>query len=261
MKTIENKVALVTGAGSGIGKAIALKLADLDAKVVVADLNKEKAEEVVSLIKSKGKQAIGIAMDVSNETEVNQGFADAIKSFGDIDILISNAGIQMLTSLHECSLSIWKKMMAVNLDGAFLTTKAALNSMYKENRGGVVIYIGSIHSHVASKLKAPYCTAKHGLLGLSRTLAKEGASYGVRSYVICPGFVKTPLVEKQIPELANNLGISEEEVISKIALGETVDGQFTTEQEITDLIAFLCCSDSAALTGQSFAVSHGYVMK
>ena len=119
-------------------------------------------------------------------------------------------------------------MLAIHLDGAFLTTRACLRHMYAQGRGGTILYVGSVHSKEASKLKAPYVAAKHGLSGLAKTVAKEGAEHGVRSNVICPGFVRTPLVEKQIPEQAKELGISEDDVIRNVMLKETVDGEFTT---------------------------------
>lgn len=125
----------------------------------------------------------------------------------------------------------------------------------------MIIYIGSVHSHEASLLKSAYVTAKHGLLGLARVLAKEGAPHNVRSHVVCPGFVKTPLVEKQIPEQAKELGISEEEVIKKVMLVRTVDGMFTSAEDIASTVEFLAGFPSAALTGQSFVVSHGYFMQ
>ncbi len=126
---------------------------------------------------------------------------------------------------------------------------------------GSLIYMGSVHSHEASPLKSAYVAAKHGILGLARVMAKEGAKHGVRSNVICPGFVKTPLVEKQIPEQAKDLGISEEDVVNKIMLGNTVDQEFTTVQDVSDMAIFLAGFDSNALTGQSMLVSHGWVMK
>ncbi|MEO8748664.1 MAG: SDR family oxidoreductase, partial [Rhodanobacter sp.] len=128
-------------------------------------------------------------------------------------------------------------------------------------RGGTVIYMGSVHSHEASKLKSAYVTAKHGLLGLARTLAKEGAPHGVRAHVICPGFVRTPLVERQIPEQASGLGISEEAVIRDVMLKDTVDGVFTTLDDIAQTALYLAAFPSAALTGQSIVVSHGWYMQ
>ena len=141
-------------------------------------------------------------MDVTSEEAVNAGVAATVAAFGGVDILVSNAGIQIVHPLEEFSYAEWKKMMAIHVDGAFLTTKACLPHMYKSGRGGSVIYMGSVHSKEASQLKAPYVTAKHGLIGLAKVIAKEGAAHGVRANVICPGFVRTPLVDKQIPEQA-----------------------------------------------------------
>jgi 3-hydroxybutyrate dehydrogenase len=133
--------------------------------------------------------------------------------------------------------------------------------MYAQKQGGSVIYMGSVHSKLASLLKAPYVTAKHGLLGLCRVVAKEGAAHGVRANVICPGFVRTPLVDKQIPEQAKQLGISEEDVIRKVMLKDTVDGEFTTIEDVAAATVFLASHASNAFTGQSLIVSHGWFME
>jgi 3-hydroxybutyrate dehydrogenase len=152
-------------------------------------------------------------------------------------------------------------MLAIHLDGAFLTTRACLKHMYGSGRGGSIIYMGSVHSKEASPLKAPYVTAKHGLIGLCKTVAKEGAAHGVRANVICPGFVRTPLVDKQIPEQARELGISEDDVVKKVMLKETVDGEFTTVADVAELAVLFAAFPSSALTGQSVVVSHGWYMQ
>ncbi len=159
----------------------------------------------------------------------------SVAAFGGVDILISNAGIQIVHPLEEFTYADWKKMLAIHVDGAFLTTRACLPHMYKSGRGGSVIYMGSVHSKEASMLKAPYVTAKHGLIGLAKVVAKEGAAHGVRANVICPGFVRTPLVEKQIPEQAKELGMSEADVVKKVMLKETVDGEFTTVEDVAEV--------------------------
>ena len=263
---IEGKVAVVTGAASGIGKEIAHTLAKAGAKIAIADLNLDGAQAVVDEIIAAGGQAMGVAMNVTDEDAVNAGVAQVVEKFGPVDILVSNAGIQIINAIEDYAYSDWKKMLAIHLDGAFLTTKAVLPHMYQgsgtgESRGGVVIYMGSVHSHEASPLKSAYVTAKHGLLGLARVLAKEGGKHGVRANVVCPGFVRTPLVEKQIPEQAQNLGISEEEVVKKVMLGQTVDGIFTTVEDVAQTVKFLCEFPSNALTGQSVVVSHGWYMQ
>ncbi|HSM10984.1 MAG TPA: 3-hydroxybutyrate dehydrogenase [Lysobacter sp.] len=260
MNPINGKVAIVTGAASGIGREIAFELARAGAAVAIADLNIDGARAVAAEIARTGARAIGVEMDVTSEAAVHDGTAEVVAQFGGVDILVSNAGIQIVNPIDQYAYADWKKMLAIHLDGAFLTTRAALPYMYAAG-GGTVIYMGSVHSHQASPLKSAYVTAKHGLLGLSRTLAKEGASRGVRSHVVCPGFVRTPLVEKQIPEQAKELGISEEEVVRNVMLGNTVDGIFTTVQDVAQTVRFLAEFPSAALTGQSFVVSHGWHMQ
>jgi 3-hydroxybutyrate dehydrogenase len=258
---LKGKVAVVTGAASGIGKEIALTLANSGAAIAIADLNLDGANAVAAQITQAGGRAIGLVMDVTNEEAVNAGIDKVAAELGSVDILISNAGIQIVNPIENYAYSDWKKMMAIHVDGAFLTTKAALKHMYKDDRGGVVIYMGSVHSHEASPLKSAYVTAKHGLLGLARVLAKEGAKHNVRSHVVCPGFVRTPLVDKQIPEQAKELGISEEDVIKRVMLGGTVDGIFTTVEDVAQTVLFLSAFPSAALTGQSLVVSHGWFMQ
>jgi len=258
---LKDKVAIVTGAASGLGKAIATRYAREGANVVIADLNKQQADAVAGDIKATGGRAFGLAMDVTNEDAVNRGVAATVETFGGIDILVSNAGVQIVHPLEEFAYAEWKKMLAIHLDGAFLTTKACIPHMYKSGRGGSLIYMGSVHSKEASQLKAPYVTAKHGLIGLAKVMAKEGAKHGVRANVICPGFVRTPLVDKQIPEQAQQFGISEEDVIKKIMLKDTVDGEFTTLDDIAEVALFFAAFPSNALTGQSIVASHGWHMQ
>jgi 3-hydroxybutyrate dehydrogenase len=260
MKLID-KSAIITGAASGIGKEIAMVFAREGANVAIADLNKDAAEATANQIRASGGQAIGIAMDVTDEQAVNDGVATVVRAFGGVDILVSNAGIQIVHALEDFTYADWKKMLAIHVDGAFLTTRACLPYMYKSGRGGSVIYMGSVHSKEASVLKAPYVTAKHGLIGLAKVIAKEGGAHGVRANVICPGFVRTPLVDKQIPEQAKELGISEEDVVKKVMLKETVDGEFTTVEDVAEVALLFASFPSNALTGQSMVVSHGWFMQ
>jgi 3-hydroxybutyrate dehydrogenase len=257
---LENKVAVVTGAAGGIGKEIATLFVREGAKVVIADLN-QKGADAVAVELGGPKKAIGVAVDVTNEAQVDAAIAKTVQAFGQIDILISNAGIQIVEPLDQFEFAKWKQLLAIHLDGAFLTTRAALREMYKRGRGGSIIYMGSVHSKEASVLKAPYVTAKHGLIGLAKVVAKEGAAHGVRANVICPGFVRTPLVDKQIPEQAKELGISEQDVIKNVMLKDTVDGEFTTVDDVAETALFLASFPSNALTGQSIVVSHGWFMQ
>ncbi|BBB68977.1 3-hydroxybutyrate dehydrogenase [Undibacterium sp. YM2] len=258
---LNNKVALITGAASGIGKEIAIEYAKQGAKIVIADMALEAAQATAKEIEASGGTAMAVAMNVTDETQVDKGVADAVAAYGNIDILISNAGIQIISPLVDLSLDNWRKMLAIHLDGAFLTTRACMRSMIAGGKGGSVIYMGSVHSHEASPLKAPYVTAKHGLIGLAKVVAKEGAKNNIRANVICPGFVRTPLVDKQIPEQAKELGITEAEVIKNVMLKETVDGEFTTVQDVAQTALFLAAFGTNALTGQSITVSHGWHMQ
>ena len=237
MRRFENKVTIVTGAASGIGNEIAKEFAREGAKVAIADLNQGAADKAAADINAQNGVAIGVAMDVSN------------------------AGIQIVSPLDEFKFADWKRLLSIHLDGAFLTTRAVLQRMYKQGTGGSIIYMGSVHSKEASLLKAPYVTAKHGLIGLAKVVAKEGARHGVRANVICPGFVRTPLVDKQIPEQAKELGISEDDVIKKVMLKDTVDGEFTTVADVAETAVFFAGFESSALTGQSLVVSHGWFMQ
>lgn len=258
---LTDKVAIVTGAASGIGKEIARQFVRQGAKVAIADLNLDAARTAADELDASGSSTLALQMDVTDEAQVTAGVDEVCRRFGGVDVLVSNAGIQLVAPVDQFSFADWKKMLAIHLDGAFLTTRACLERMYAQGRGGSIIYIGSVHSKEASKLKAPYVAAKHGLIGLAKVVAKEGADKDVRANVICPGFVRTPLVEKQIPEQAKELGISEEDVIKNVMLNETVDGEFTTLDDVARCAAFLAAFPSNALTGQSLVVSHGWSMQ
>jgi 3-hydroxybutyrate dehydrogenase len=257
---LKDQVAVITGAGSGIGLEIARTFIREGARVALTDVDGEAAARAATELSQDGARAIPIAMDVTREDQVDDGINRVVRDLGRIDVLVCNAGIQIISPLEALSLADWHRVLAVHLDGAFLTTRAALRPMYAAGRGSI-IYMGSVHSKEASVLKAPYVTAKHGLIGLAKVVAKEGAAHGVRANVICPGFVRTPLVERQIPEQARALGLSEEDVIRNVMLKETVDGEFTTTGDVAEAALFFASFASAALTGQSLVVSHGWSMR
>jgi 3-hydroxybutyrate dehydrogenase len=258
---LKDKVAIVTGAASGIGKEIAREYAKAGAKVAIADLSLAAAQNAADEIGQAGGQAMAVEMNVTDEAQVDAGVAAVVEKFGGVDVLVSNAGIQIISPIVDFKYEDWKKLVAIHLDGSFLTTRAAMRAMIRQGRGGAIIYMGSVHSHEASPLKSAYVAAKHALIGLAKTVAKEGAKDGIRANVICPGFVRTPLVDKQIPEQAKAFGISEEDVIKKIMLKDTVDGEFTTVQDVAELAVFLAGFETNALTGQSITVSHGWHMQ
>jgi len=203
MNRFHDKVAIVTGAASGIGNEIANAFAKVGAKVVIADLRNDAAEAAAAAIVADGGIAMGVGMDVSDEAAVNASVDAAYRVYRRIDILVSNAGIQIVHPIEAFTFAEWKKMLAVHLDGAFLTTRACLKHMYAANAGSI-IYIGSVHSKEASPLKAAYVTAKHGLLGLSRVVAKEGAKHNVRANVaaLLNATHSHPLTESDPPHQA-----------------------------------------------------------
>ena len=258
---LTDKVCIVTGAASGIGREIALTFAREGGRVVIADLNLGAAQAVVDTAVQSGGKAMAVVMDVTDEAQVDAAVAQVVAAYGGVDVLVSNAGVQIVHPIESFPFADWKKMLAIHLDGAFLTTKACLPHMQVSGRGGSIIYMGSVHSKEASVLKSAYVTAKHGLIGLCKTVAKEGGKHGIRANVICPGFVRTPLVEKQIPEQARALGISEDDVVRKVMLKDTVDAEFTTVQDVAEVALLFAAFPSNALTGQSLVVSHGWFMQ
>ena len=253
------KSALITGAASGIGKACAVRMAREGYGVVVADVNLAAAEELVRDLTAQGLCAMAVRMDVSSEEEVESGFDKMVEAYGSCDLVMSNAGVQIVHPFDEYPFADWKKMMAIHADGAFLVSRAAFRRMKASGKGGRIVFTGSVQTFVGSKLKEPYNFVKHGVAGLAKSIAREGADYGIYTYTICPSFIKTPLVEKQIPEQAASLGISEEDVVKNIMLRDTVDGQVTTVEDVANTLVFLS-KDQGALTGQSLRLTHGWAM-
>lgn len=252
---------LVTGAASGIGRELALTFAREGAGVAVADVNDVGAKAVANEIEELGGRAVPVRMDVTDEVEVERAISATVAELGGLDVLVSNAGVQHIEPLVDLSYDNWQRLLRIHLDGAFLTTRAAMREMIRAGHGGTILYMGSVHSKVASPLKAPYVAAKHGLAGLCKAVAVEGAPHAIRANLICPGFVRTPLVDRQIPEQARELHISEEQVIKNVMLKDTVDGEFTTTGDVAETAVFLATFASSALTGQSVVVSHGWFMQ
>lgn len=258
---LTNKTALITGAASGIGRAIAIRLAQAGANIIIADVNLDNAQKTAHEITEKTNQkAVAVLMDVSQQENVAAAFASIKKHFSQLDIVVNNAGVQVISAFAEFPLQDWQKVIDIHLNGSFYVSQLAQQWMIEQGQGGRILFIGSVHSFLPSMNKSAYITAKHAQLGLMRSIAKEGAAYGIASNLIAPGFVKTPLVEKQIPEQAATLGISEEQVVKQIMLGQTVDGEFTTVNEVADTVLFFAAFPTLALTGQSLLVSHGWCM-
>jgi len=254
------KTCLVTGGASGIGFAIAKKFAEEKFNVVIADMNLEAAQKAADELATQGIKTLAVAMNVTDEAAVAAGFKKTVETFGQVNVVVNNAGLQIISPLHDFDLKNWKLVQDVQLTGGFLVSKAAIQAMKKNADGGSILFIGSIHSFLASKNKAAYVTAKHGLMGLMRAIAKEGGEHHIRSNLVAPGFVKTPLLEKQIPEQAEQLGISEEEVVKNVMLGQTVDGEFSSLEDVANVTHYLATFPTLALTGQSMLVTHGWHM-
>jgi 3-hydroxybutyrate dehydrogenase len=257
---LKDKSAVVTGAAAGIGQAISEAFAREGARVAIADMDAKGAEAAARKIRDSGGTAVGVSMDVANEDSVEAGFSRVQQEFGGVDILMSNAGNQIIHPLVEFPFEEWQRVIAVHVHGGFLTARAAMRSMISAGRGGCILMTGSIHAHIASPNKSAYVAAKHALSGLVKAIAKEGAAHKIRAHLISPGFVRTALVEKQIPEQAQQLGISEEQVVKSVMLGATVDGEFTSLLELSETAVFLAAFPGLGLTGQSIVVSHGHFM-
>ena len=183
---LQNRVSLITGAASGIGLGIAQRFAAAGGRVAIADINLAAAEGAAAEINARHPgSAMAVVMDVTAEDQVEAGVAAIVSAWGTVDVLVANAGIQIVNPVEQFAYADWKRMLAIHLDGAFLTSKACLPHMYAQGSGAIIL-MGSVHSKEASPLKSAYVTAKHGLIGLSRTIAKEGAAHGVRANVVCP---------------------------------------------------------------------------
>lgn len=255
---LPDKTAIVTGAASGIGQGIAHAYAAEGALVGIADINFDGAQEVVEQILKSGGRAQAIAMDVTDEAQVDEGVDHFTRTHGRLDIMVANAGVQHLAAVAEVSFADWRRLLAVHLDGSFLTARAALRHMVPARKGHL-IFLGSIHSYMVSENKGPYAAAKHGIVGLCRAIAKENGRHGICANTICPGFVRTPLIEVQLPLLARERGVSEEDVV-KDFLRHTVDGEYTTVQELAELAVMLAAFPSKLMNGQSIGASHGIHM-
>jgi 3-hydroxybutyrate dehydrogenase len=236
--SVKNKVTLITGATSGLGLSMAKEFAKNGAK-------------------QYNVETLALEMNVTNQEQVNSVLAKVIEKFKRIDTVINNAGIQIISSITNFDILAWQKVFDIHMTGTFIVSQAAMKHMIGLKTGGRIIVIGSFHSVAASINKSAYIAAKHAQLGFVRALAKEGAKDNISSNLICPGFVLTPLVKKQIPQQAKQLNVSEDEIIKNIMLGSTVDGEFTTIQDVADTAIFLAGFKTNALTGQKILVSHG----
>ena len=245
---LQGRRALVTGGASGIGLASARALADAGATVTIADLNEQAAEEAARELGGKAW-----AVDLSDTASLEDLSVDT-------DILINNAGVQRVAPIHEYDPEAWRLIHRLMLESPFLLIRAALPGM-RERGFGRIINISSIHGLRASAFKSAYVAAKHGLEGLSKVTALEGADYGITSNCINPGYVRTPLVERQIADQANSHGIDESDVIQKIMLAESAIKRLVEPEEVASLAAWLSADAAGMVTGASYTMDGGWSAK
>lgn len=249
-----SKTALITGAASGIGAEIAKTLFNDGCHVVIADLNEP---DYLSDFSSSKQRILFIPTDLSDQTSCQALVDNAIQEFGSIDILVNNAGFQHISPVEHFPENVWEKMLQVMLTAPFLLTKYVFPGM-KQNQWGRIINMGSIHSQVASLNKAGYTSAKHGLVGLTKTTALEGGPFQITANVICPAYVRTPLVEKQIESQAQTLGISTNEVENQVFLKASATGKMIEPAEVAAMISYLCSDNAKSITGACWTIDGGW---
>lgn len=249
---MSSHVAIVTGAGSGIGQAVAEALAKHGNQVVVADLKADQAQAVASAI---GGHALMV--DLAQRSECQRLVDETLAHYGKVDILVNNAGFQHIDPIENFPEDTWDRLLAVMLTAPFLLTKYAWPSMQAQGWGRVV-NIGSVHSLRASPFKVGYISAKHGMLGLTRTTALEGAQYGITVNCICPAYVRTPLVENQIADQSRTRGISPDDVIEQVMLAPAAIKRLVEPDEVADLVLFLCSDSGRSVTGADWAIDLGW---
>ena len=257
---IKGKTALVTGSTSGIGKAIADRLAQEGCNVVLNGFG--DADEIKALQAEMGKEhgvQIGYSgADLTNPDAIEEMMAYVTADFGGTDILVNNAGTQFVSPLEEFPVAKWDLIMALNLSAAFHTTRMAIGPM-KEKGWGRILNTGSAHAKVASPFKSAYVAAKHGLSGLTKVTALEGAEHGVRCNLVCPGYVHTPLVDGQIDDTAKARGMTRDEVVKNVLLAAQPTKEFVTAEQIGGFVAFLCSPDADQINGADLSMDGGWV--
>lgn len=252
---MSERIAIVTGGASGIGKAVAEALADSGDRVVVADLNEAAGKELADTIGGYFVKA-----DLSQREDCKRLVDETLARYGGVHILINNAGFQHIDPIEVFPEDTWDKMLAVMLTAPFLLTKYVWGSMKTHGRGRIV-NISSIHGRVASPFKSAYITAKHGLIGFTRTAALEGGEHGITVNAICPAYVHTPLVESQIADQARTRGISIEDVVEKVMLEPAAVKRLITPEEVAALVVYLCSDVAGAITGADWAIDLGWTAR
>lgn len=256
---LKGKTALITGSTSGIGEGVAKACAQAGANVVLNGFGDAAQIEALrqSIERDYGVKAMYSAADMSKPEEIRTMVAQAIAQFGSVDVLVNNAGIQHVEPIDTFNDAKWDAIIAINLSSAFHTTKAVAAGM-KAKGWGRIINIASVHGLVASEYKSAYVAAKHGVVGLTKVTALDLAPFGVTANAICPGYVNTPLVQKQIPEQAKTHGISESEVVTKVLLAKHSIKKFVEISDVAAMVMYLCSDAAQALTGTAMPLDGGW---
>ena len=255
-RPLEGRVALVTGGASGIGRAIALEFATRGARVAVVDLDGEAAAAVASVLPG----ALGLVCDVSDTDACESVVRKVHETLGSVDILVNNAGLQHVSPIEAFPIERWRYLIDVMLVAPFVLTRAVLPDM-RAHGWGRIINMGSIHSLIASPNKSAYTAAKHGILGLTRATALEAGPHGITVNAICPAFVRTPLVERQLADLASTEGMAIEDVVERVMLEPAAVRRLIEPEEIARYAAFLCSDDAASITGSAQVIDGGWTAR
>ena len=253
MSSLAGKVAIVTGAASGIGLTVAQDFAQQGIRVTVSDIDIERGQAVAAELEGARFQAA----DMSNPEQVRALVGATIEAEGRVDILVNNAGIQHVAPIVEFPEEKWQQIIEIMLTAPFMLTKAVLPGMYERNWGRI-INVASVHGLRASAFKSAYVAAKHGLIGLTRVTALEGAEHGVTCNAICPSYVRTPLVEKQIAAQARVHGIPEREVVAKVMVTEGAIKRLLEPSEVAQLVTYLCSDAASGITGGAQTIDCGW---
>ena len=254
---VDKKVVVITGAASGIGKELARVFAENGAKVILSDVNEEKVKQVATEFKDSGMETIGIRCDVTKESEVEALFNQTLEKFDRMDVLINNAGLQHVSTIETFPTEKFELLTKVMLVAPFIATKLAFPIMKKQN-GGRIINMSSINGLVGFSGKAAYNSAKHGVIGLTKVAALEGAEEGITVNAVCPGYVDTPLVRGQLEDLAKSREVALERVLEEVIYPLVPQKRLLTVQEIADYTMFLASDKAKGITGQAVVIDGGY---
>jgi 3-hydroxybutyrate dehydrogenase len=254
---VKNQVMFVTGAARGIGYEIAKKFAENGAKVVLTDLNKTAVEEAAESLRNEGREAVGLKCDVTSEAEVKEALGETVNRFGRIDILINNAGLQYVSTIEDFPTEKFELLIRVMLTAPFIAIKHVFPIM-KQQKYGRIINMASINGLVGFAGKAAYNSAKHGVIGLTKVAALEGAPYGITVNALCPGYVDTPLVRNQLTDLAATRNVPLEKVLEEVIYPLVPQRRLLSVEEVANYAMFLASEQAKGITGQAVVIDGGY---